>query len=330
MHNGIIHQQPIGCVRFSEDKVNMDYQDGNGEGLFGARNENSVLFSLDSLTAMENEQSGAGEGSFGTSGDASGLIDLNTLSKLSAGASVEGVGESDVMGSTVFNEVSTKEKRRNVLLIVAIIVVLILGSGGLVFFILHKTDEEKAAMAEKSQEQIDAEQNKQAELQKRLEELEQKNADQAAELTKREANDKAVQEELERAREAARAAGVGVNVADQGGDKPKRPGGSGSAAKGDAPAGDAAAAPAPAPKAKTIDKGVLVAALKDATTKAAKCGKGGSLTVSFNIKNGSAANVTAAGGSFAGTATEKCILTVFQKYNWPDGNASGIKYPVKL
>ena len=329
MHNGIIHQQPIGCVRFSEDKVNMDYQDGNGEGLFGARNENSVLFSLDSLTAMENEQSGAGEGSFGTSGDASGLIDLNTLSKLSAGASVEGVGENDVMASTVFNEVSTKEKKRNILLIIAIIAVLIVGSGAVVFFILHKTDEEKAAMAKENQEQIDAEQNKQAELEKRLLELEQQNAELNTDLKNRKADEKAVQEELERAREAAKAAGVAVNVADQGGDKPKRSGGSGGAAKGDAPAGEAAA-PAPAPKAKTIDKGVLVAALKDATTKAAKCGKGGSLTVSFNIKNGSATNVSSAGGSFAGSATEKCILTVFQKYNWPDGNASGIKYPVKL
>ena len=308
----------------------MDYQDGNGEGLFGARNENSVLFSLDSLTAMENEQSGAGEGSFGTSGDASGLIDLNTLSKLSAGASVEGVGENDVMASTVFNEVSTKEKKRNIFLVIGLIVLLIAGASVAIGLILHKSDKDQADLKDLNQAQINAKQDELIALQKKYEELEQEKEDLASDLRERKAQADEVEKAKKEADEKAKAAGIiAVNVADQGGDKPKRSGGSGGAAKGDAPAGEAAA-PAPAPKAKTIDKGVLVAALKDATTKAAKCGKGGSLTVSFNIKNGSATNVSSAGGSFAGSATEKCILTVFQKYNWPDGNASGIKYPVKL
>ncbi|MBR4985178.1 MAG: hypothetical protein IKY83_05525 [Proteobacteria bacterium] len=305
----------------------MDYQDGNGEGLFGARNENSVLFSLDSLTAMENEQSGPSDGAFGPSGDASGLIDLNTLSKLSAGASVEGVGENNVMESMVFNEVSTKEKRRNLYLIIGVIVLLIAAAGVVIFLLIRNSDKEKEDMMAQSQTKLADEQAKQAELEKKLADLEQQNAEQKAELAKRKVSEADIQKALEKEREAAKNAALGI--AEQTGEnKPKRSGGGGSAAKGDAPAADAA--PAPAPKAKIIEKGVLVTALKDATTKAAKCGKGGSLTVSFNIKNGSATNVTAAGGSFAGTATEKCILTVFQKYSWPDGNATGIKYPVKL
>ena len=165
-------------------------------------------------------------------------------------------------------------------------------------------------------------------LEEKLAKLEQANANLEADLKKRQANEKALQEARDKDKKALEAAGLGLVADSQNGDKPKRTGGNASAKAADAPAAEAA--PAPAPKAKPIDKSVLVAALKDATTKAGKCGKGGSLTVSFNIKNGSATNVTAAGGSFAGSATEKCILTVFQKYNWPDGNASGIKYPVKL
>ncbi len=306
----------------------MDYQDGNGEGLFGARNENSVLFSLDSLTAMENEQSGAGDGSFGSSGDASGLIDLNTLSKLSAGASVEGVGESNIMESQMFNEISTREKRRNMMLVVGLIVALILIAGGVIFWVLYSSKEDLDAANTKNQESLDAAKQENEALEEKLAKLEQANANLEADLKKRQANEKALQEARDKDKKALEAAGLGLVADSQNGDKPKRLGGNASAKAADAPAAEAA--PAPAPKAKTIEKSVLVAALKDATTKAGKCGKGGSLTVSFNIKNGSATNVTAAGGSFAGSATEKCILTVFQKYNWPDGNASGIKYPVKL
>ena len=67
-----------------------------------------------------------------------------------------------------------------------------------------------------------------------------------------------------------------------------------------------------------------------ANTKASKCGKNGSLTVQFNLSNNTAKGVKAVGGSFAGTATEKCILTVVEKYRWPDGTASGSKYPFKF
>ena len=79
-----------------------------------------------------------------------------------------------------------------------------------------------------------------------------------------------------------------------------------------------------------MDKAVLGNSLKAANQKATKCGRGGNLTVQFDISGNKAKNIKAVGGSFAGTATEKCILTVVEKHSWPDGTAKGVKYPFKL
>ena len=87
---------------------------------------------------------------------------------------------------------------------------------------------------------------------------------------------------------------------------------------------------APAPTKKAPDKPAVMEALKAANQKATKCGKNGSLTVRFNLTNTQAKDVKAIGGSFAGSATERCILTVVENHNWPDGTAQGIKFTFKL
>ena len=85
-----------------------------------------------------------------------------------------------------------------------------------------------------------------------------------------------------------------------------------------------------------LDKEVkeqIKAALAACQTKAAKCGHGGNLTVQMQINSsGAAKSVKAVGGSFAGSATEKCIITVVEKHNWPtfSGKAIPVKYTFKL
>jgi hypothetical protein len=49
--------------------------------------------------------------------------------------------------------------------------------------------------------------------------------------------------------------------------------------------------------------------------------------------SGKAKNVTAVGGTFKGTPTEKCILTVVEKHNFPEfsgADVNGIKYKYQL
>ena len=89
----------------------MDFrdQDGNSESLFGARNENSVLFSIDDLQSNDGDMNSSGAN---PSGDASGLINLSTLSAMSQSEGGQGEnGDSFGMQSMVFNSVVPKKAR---------------------------------------------------------------------------------------------------------------------------------------------------------------------------------------------------------------------------
>ena len=309
----------------------MDYrdQDGNGEGLYGARNENSVLFSLDSLTSLDNDSSANPSGSgFGSSGDASGLIDLNTLAKMSNSGGTEDNGEPDTsaMKSVVFNNVVAKKTKHKWIAVIACFVVVLLVAGGIIYYVTSDFEEKarqeaelQAAKDKKAAEEAEA---RQAEIDRLQQEIEQAKAD----AKKRDVDSAAVQKELEKL-QAQKEALMANGAADSGDSKDKKK--STKSGNSGSNSGSDSAAPAPA-KTKAPDKGELLAALKAANTKAQKCGKGGNLSVSFNLSNNEAKGVKSAGGSFAGTATEKCILTVVSKNRWPDGTASGIKYNFKL
>ncbi len=308
----------------------MDYrdQDGNGEGLYGARNENSVLFSLDSLTSLDKDSSANPAGSgFGSSGDASGLIDLNTLAKMSNSGS--GTGDNDeemdapVMKSVVFNQVVTKKNKRRIWIVVGILALVFAGIAVGGYFMYSSFEEKAIAQAKENEEQQAMAQKKAQELQDQLDKLEEQKKSLESDLQNREASQAEIQkamEKLQQQKEALLANGPAPTDSKPTGSKPSSKPSSGSSAP---------SAPA-APKTKAPDKGELLKALKEANSKAAKCGKGGSLSVSFNLTNNTAKGVKANGGSFAGTATEKCILTVIEKHRWPDGVASGIKYTIKL
>ena len=310
----------------------MDYrdQDSNAEGLFGARNENSVLFSLDNLNAIgDDSNNGAGGSGFGSSGDASGLIDLNTLSKMS-GASSEEDGEAGgmpIMESMVFNQVVTKKKKQTIGFVIGGFV-LVIAIAVVAFIVMYNNSmEEKQAMEAAQNEQLEKDRKNAADLEAQIAKLEREKKEAEAENMRRSAKQDEIDKELARLRDAQ----MNAQVADA--DAPGGDGKSGSKKKasGGGNSGAAAApAPAAAPKNKAPDKGELLEALKAANTKAQKCGKNGTLNVQFNLSGNSAKGVKAVGGSFAGSATEKCILTIVEKHRWPDGTAGNIKYTFKL
>lgn len=317
----------------------MDYrdQDGNGEGLFGARNENSVLFSLDNLNALDSDSNGGGSGSgLNTSGDASGLIDLNTLSKMGGTTSS---GDDDIAGgvvmeSMVFNQVVAKKSKIHIGIFVAVFVVLVGIIVGVSYSMYTDKAEETAKTKQEALDKANEDLKKAQELQAKIEQLEKEKEAAEIEGKRRSAEQAEIDKELARLREAQMNAQVAAGGADAGaapaaGGKSDSKSGKKSGGSKDSGGSAAAAAPA-APKTKAPDKNVLISALKAANTKAGKCGKNGSLTVQFNLSNNTAKGVKAVGGSFAKSATEKCILTVVEKHNWPDGTASGIRYTFKL
>lgn len=311
----------------------MDYKDdGNGEGLFGARNENSVLFSLDSLTALDKSSSDNSAGSGSTSsGDASGLIDLSTLANMSSSGNNDSLADGEpVMESMVFNQVVHKKSKTRIIIISILFVLVIAGAVSAILYFNHVSNE---AIKAKEQEQANLEAEKQKEAETadaKIKALEQKIKEAEADAKRREANQADIENEMKKLEEqkAALLANGGTEAADS---KNSKKSDKKSDSKTDSKADSGTAAPSPAPSAKKApDKSQLIAALKAANTKAQKCGKGGNLTVQFNLANNTAKSVKATGGSFAGSATEKCILTVVQKHNWPDGTASGIKYTFKF
>ena len=307
----------------------MDYrdQDSNSEGLFGARNENSVLFSLDSLNALDSDASNNNGSGYGNSGEESGLIDINTLTKMSNSGSDSDDGESApiAMESMVFNQVVTKHEKRKTALIIIGFVVFALVAVTAGYFIIKDIQEKNAK--EMHEQEIAAEQSKKEaeELQKKIDELEQQKQQAESEGKRRQAD----QEEIEKQLAKLRAQQAELATPDTGdsGDSSKK-GNKKNTSKPGAPSEPSAPAAPPAPKKASVE--AVKSALGAVSTKAQKCGKGGSLSVSFNISGNKAKGVQATGGSFKGTATEKCILTVINNHSWPDGTASGIKYTFKL
>ena len=312
----------------------MDFrdQDGNSESLFGARNENSVLFSIDDLQSNDGDMNSSGAN---PSGDASGLINLSTLSAMSQSEGGQGEnGDSFGMQSMVFNSVVPKKARNWFIAVIIIAVVLVLGIAGVGGYLLYSSDQERQAELEKLKEksESDLKAAKDAgsvtiqELQKELE-IEKENAK----------NAKAALVESEKKAEDAKRLAEQQRQTQEALDANKAPsksagGGSGSAKK-----------PTPGPGAEAVASGKATSkppssaevkkALESCQKKATKCAKNGTLTVQMSINSaGSAKNVKAVGGTFQGSASEKCILTVVEKHQFPTftGAAIPVKYTFKL
>ena len=312
----------------------MDFrdQDGNSESLFGARNENSVLFSIDDLQSNDGDMNSSGAN---PSGDASGLINLSTLSAMSQSEGGQGEnGDSFGMQSMVFNSVVPKKARNWFIAVIIIAVVLVLGIAGVGGYLWYSSDQERQAELEKLKEksESDLKAAKDAgsvtiqELQKELE-IEKENAK----------NAKAALVESEKKAEDAKRLAEQQRQTQEALDANKTPsksagGGSGSAKK-----------PTPGPGAEAVASGKATSkppssaevkkALESCQKKATKCAKNGTLTVQMSINSaGSAKNVKAVGGTFQGSASEKCILTVVEKHQFPTftGAAIPVKYTFKL
>ena len=134
----------------------MDFrdQDGNSESLFGARNENSVLFSIDDLQSNDGDMNSSGAN---PSGDASGLINLSTLSAMSQSEGGQGEnGDSFGMQSMVFNSVVPKKARNWFIAVIIIAVVLVLGIAGVGGYLWYSSDQERQAELEKLKEKSES------------------------------------------------------------------------------------------------------------------------------------------------------------------------------
>ncbi len=311
----------------------MDYrdQDNNNESLFGARNENSVLFSLDSLQSMDGESNSGGAN---PSGDASGLINLSTLSAMSRSEDGDDSGnESYGMQSMVFNEVVPKNTRRKMhVLIGSLVGFVLLASVGGVCGYMHMMKERedevaKTQAAEEAARQSDKEKSDQKikELEAALEQQKQEAATQNADLQKK------LQDMKDKDREREEEQKIADAFAANESNKAAKTNGS-SAKKATPSAGAEAVATGKAqPKPPSADE--VKKALAACNAKAAKCAKNGTLVVQMSINSsGSAKNVKAVGGTFQGSATEKCILTVVEKHPFPtfSGAAIPVKYTFKL
>lgn len=314
----------------------MDFrdQDGNSESLFGARNENSVLFSIDDLQSNDGDMNSSGAN---PSGDASGLINLSTLSAMSQSEGGQGEnGDSFGMQSMVFNSVVPKKARNWFIAVIIIAVALVLGIGGVGGYLWYSSYQNQQKILteletenKKKQEEVDkAKKDATDVLNTKLNEQKAKfDAEKAALIEKNEKNAEALRlaEQQRQTQEA-----LDANKA------PSKPAGGGSGS-------GSAKKPTPGPGAEAVASGKATSkppssaevkkALESCQKKATKCAKNGTLTVQMSINSaGSAKNVKAVGGTFQGSASEKCILTVVEKHQFPTftGAAIPVKYTFKL
>lgn len=309
---------------------NNSGSDFNGnESLVGQRNENSVLFSLDSLASLDDNDSGGGSSgfSFGGSGDASGLIDLNTLASIGAGSSAP----DELDGVRVFNTVASKRGRRRMIIVIAAIVVALIALAGVGYYFFQKEAEKRNEIAATLEREKAIEAERTAKLQIELENARQKQQELEIEAKRRVVDQEAVRLQLE-AQEANKAK---VDEAANAGTDNKGSSNKGSSKKpsGNDGAGTAVAVEAKAPAGKGPSQDDVKNALVDSATKAKKCAKNGNLVVSMTLTGkGSAKNIKADSGTFKGTPTERCILTVVEKHNFPtfSGKDVPVKYNYKL
>lgn len=312
----------------------MDFK-SNNDSLFGARNENSVLFSLEDLNSIDNDSNSGNAGSgFGSSGDASGLINLDMLSKMGSSAGSGGDDDESIGGvameSMVFNQVVTKQTKRNYALIFGICAVLLIAAGVGAWFMISSSDEAKEqkereaqeamAAAEASEEANKAKERELMELRAQLEEMKKKGDANAADKARLEAMLQKLEDEDMQAKVA------GDDDDDKKGSSRRSSGSSTAKAGGSAPATKSSGGSKP-------DPAKIKQSLGEAAAKAKKCGKNGNLLVQMNINSsGSAKSVKGISGTFKGSATEKCIITVIERHQFPSfsGNAIPVKYNFKL
>lgn len=305
----------------------MDFNNGNdGEKLFEQRNESSVLFSLDSLAAQNSSSDSDSDSPFGGSGDKSGLIDLNTLAEM---GSSKRDSDDYSAGAPVFNSVKSRKQKNGMIIGIIVGLLLVIGLVATCIFLYQKNAEEeeaeKAAEAKRLEEEEAKDKAHDDEMQRLKNELASAKSIINDNERKQKAAEEAAKEEAKRKAEEEAAAREAAAKETAARDTAAKPSGSSGSSSGSKPA---------AAKGKGLAPEDAKKALQASASKAAKCGKNGNLVVTMTLtSSGKAKNVTAVGGTFKGTPTEKCILTVVEKHNFPEfsgADVNGIKYKYQL
>ena len=305
----------------------MDFNENNGERLFEARNENSVLFSLDNLSAIDRE-SARGEGGANAPNEASGLINLGMLSQMNDNSAQGGdsLGE-PVMGSMTFNQVVTKKNKRIYAIVIAAFVLVVIG--GIVFgYSMYKSGQEELAVRDnENAAEMEKKNQEMTSLQEDKTRLEEQVAQLKIDTDTLSEKDQEIAELQKKIRELQLNGGAPSTTT-------TKPGGGGSARpSGNSGGGGGGSAAAEKPSGPKADPAAIKAALADANKKAAKCAKGGTINISFTLSgSGKVSGMSSNGGTFKGTPSEKCIMTVFEKAAYPtfSGASIPVKYTVKL
>ncbi len=305
----------------------MDFNNGNdGEKLFEQRNESSVLFSLDSLAAQNSSSDSDSDSPFGGSGDKSGLIDLNTLAEM---GSSKRDSDDYSAGAPVFNSVKSRKQKNGMIIGIIVGLLLVIGLVATVIVLYQKSAEEEAAEKAAEAKRLEEEEAKDKAHDDEMQRLKNELASAKSIINdnerKQKAAEDAAKEEAKRKAEeeaAAREAAAKETAARE------------TAAKASGSSGSSSGSKPAAAKGKGLAPEDAKKALQASASKAAKCGKNGNLVVTMTLtSSGKAKNVTAVGGTFKGTPTEKCILTVVEKHNFPEfsgADVNGIRYKYQL
>ena len=318
--------------------------------MLNQRSENSVLFSLNNLTAVGDKgpnqsqagyaSSGGGAATGGAGKDKSGLIDLSTLAQLGAGQALgDAQGEEGAQVPVLFNTGSKKSNRGLILGIVFLILV-VLGLGGFVGYLMVFKEEEKKQTAEEETEEPKEDENAIAKAEQDKLAHQKKLDEEAAAARLAEKEEKGEEKSGEPAVEGEETGEEGEETATAKEDGKKRSSKKdeekSSSKKDDKKSKvDEAVANLDKNEKKKVplSKKAVGKVLKASEIRVRKCGKDGDLKVSFQIKpSGSVSGVKAVGGSFKGSATERCVLGIVKKLSFPefDGDPFPVKYPYKL
>ncbi len=310
---------------------------GSADGLVSQRSENSVLFSLNNLTAINDNDASHGAGYASGGGalggaDKSGLIDLNTLARLGAGSATGGGDTSTgsaAAAPALFN-VGARRSNKGLMIGIAFLVIVVLGLGGtLTYLMVFKAEEPKPAVAEAEPEEKDPAAEAGVDPDTIVTHATARRVVDVPDEPEEDEEEKRKAEEAARAAEEAAAAAKAAEASRRSSDRGSRR----DDKKSGGDSGEAASESKPRSSGSGPDPKAVRGVLDGSQARAKKCGKEGDIVVQFNLMpSGKTSGVKAAGGSLMGTPTERCVLGVVERLEFPSfsGSATPIKYSYKL
>lgn len=298
---------------------------GDGAKPTGARNDSSVLFSLDSLKGGAPDPSARKDRAddlFGGLGTGPGPVLGGSIDLLTAPAKEPPPAPAGVRGPAPV----VQESKGKGALIGAIIGAAVIIGGAIVFFGGSSEEDSGADKGATAEGPSEAEKKAEEERKKMAEELQKMKDDlkaardealkagkdpDKAEAEKKAEQDKEKTEQEAKAKEEAEKAAATTTS-----DKPA------TTSSGPKPAGAPAPAPAPSSGGAAFDVGAARAALEAAAANAAACGKPGGPTGSGKVQvtfasSGRVTSANVISGPFGGTAVGGCVASTFRRARVP-------------